>query len=268
MVHTNDNNPAGLRSLAIDALTAVSKAQHDSVAKMFAADLRQHDPLLANGLTGALSLCDKARREPYTRVVHRTLADGQHVLLHSSTQPLRRREDAGVVAFDLFRFEGQQIVEHWRSEEPNTGINPSGRTQVDGEVAIADLDLTRDNLELVRLFKQLVTVELRYDFIERFIDDRNYAQHASKVGDGIARLKKRIAEVAQQANRASTAVMNPRKYLAEGNFVFCLVEARSELQHNANWDLFRLENRMLVEHWDVISAIPPREAWKSDTGPF
>src|SRR6267142_1880026 len=212
MVHANDNNPAGLRSLAIDALKAVSKAQHDSVAKMFAADLRQHDPLLANGLTGALSLCDKARREPYTRVVHRTLADGQHVLLHSSTQPLRRREDAGVVAFDLFRFEGQQIVEHWRSEEPNTGINPSGRTQVDGEVA--------------------------------------------------------IAEVAQQANRASTAVMNPRKYLAEGNFVFCLVEARSELQHNANWDLFRLENRMLVEHWDVISAIPPREAWKSDTGPF
>src|SRR6267142_1639594 len=210
-----------LRLLATNALTAVSKAQHDSVAKMFAADLKQHDPRLANGLAGVLSLCDAARRESYTRVLHRTLVDGQHVLLHSSTQPLDRSNNAAKVAFELFR-----------------------------------------------LFKELVTVELRYDLIEKFIDDANYAQHASKVGDGIARLRKRIAEVAQQASDESTPVMKLRRYLAEGNFVFCLVEARSGTLHNANWDLFRLENLKLVEHWDIISAIPPREAWKNNTGPF
>ncbi len=257
-----------LRLLATDALTAVSKGQHDSVAKMFAADLKQHDPLLANGLAGVLSLCDTARREPYTRLLHRTLVDGQHVLLHSSTQPLHRSNDAAKVAFDLFRFDGPQIVEHWRAEEPLSGLNASRRSQVDGEVAISDLHLTRENLELVRLFKELVTVELRYDLIERFIDDANYAQHASKVGDGIARLRKRIAEVARQAIDESTPVMKPRKYLAEGNFVFCLVEARSGTLHNANWDLFRLKDLKLVEHWDVISAIPAREAWKNNTGPF
>ena len=249
-----------LRQLATDALTAVSKAQHDSVAKMFAADLKQHDPLLENGLAGVLSLCDAARREPYTRVLHRTLVDGQHVLLHSSTQ--------AKVAFDLFRFEGPQIVEHWRAEEPLSGLNASRRSQVDGEAAVSDLHLTLQNLEQVRSFKERVTVELRYDLMENFIDDANYAQHASKVGDGIARLKKRIAEVAQQAKDESTPVMKPRKYLGEGNFVFCLVEARSGTLHNANWDLFRLKDLKLVEHWDVISAIPPREAWKNDTGPF
>src|SRR5882672_111597 len=254
-----------LRLLATNALTAVSKAQHDSVAEMFAADLKQHDPLLANGLAGVLSLCDTAGREPYTRVLHRTLVDGEHVLLHSSTQPLHRSSSAAKVAFDLFRFDGPQIVEHWRAEEPLSGLNASRRSQVDGEVAISDLHLTLQNLEQVRLFKELVTVELRYDLIERFIDDANYAQHASKVGDGIARLRKRIAEVASDA---STPVMKPRKYLAEGNFVFCLVEARSGTQHNANWDLFRLDNLKLVEHWDIISAIPAREAWKNDTGPF
>src|SRR5712675_3586567 len=133
MVHANGNNSAELRSLAIDALAAVSKAQHDSVAKMFSADLRQHDPLLANGLAGVLSLCDTARREPYTRVLHRTLVDGQHVLLHSSTQPLHRSSRAAKVAFDLFRFDGPLIVEHWRAEEPLSGLNPSRRSQVDGE---------------------------------------------------------------------------------------------------------------------------------------
>lgn len=268
MTRANGDRSAELRLLATNALTAVSRAQHSSVAKMFSADLKQHDPLLANGLAGVLSLCDTARQEPYTRVLHRTLVDGQHVLLHSSTQPLHRSNSAAKVAFDLFRFGGLQIIEHWRAEEPLSGLNASRRSQTDGEVAISDLHLTRENLELVRLFKELVTVELRYDLIESFIDDANYAQHASKVGDGIARLRKRIAEVAQQAIDESTPVMKPRKYLAEGNFVLCLVEAQSGMLHNANWDLFRLENRKLVEHWDVISVLPPREAWKNHTGPF
>src|SRR5882672_2679600 len=257
-----------LRLRATHAITAVRRAQHASVAKMFAADLKQQAPRLANGLAGVLSLCDTAGREPYTRVLHRTLVDGQHVLLHSSTQPLHRSSSAAKVAFDLFRFDLPQIIEHWRAEEPLSGLNASRRSQVDGEVAISDLHLTRENLELVRLFKELVTVELRYDLIERFIDDANYAQHASKVGDGIARLRKRIAEVAQQAIDESTPVMKPRKYLAEGNFVFCLVEARSGTQHNANWDLFRLDNLKLVGHWEIISAIPAGEAWKNNTGPF
>src|SRR5258708_3467807 len=155
-----------LRLLATDALTAVSKGQHDSVAKMFAADLKQHDPLLADGLAGVLSLCDAARREPYTRVLHRTLVDGQHVLLHSSTQPLDRSNNAAKVAFDLFRFDGSQIVEHWRAEEPLSRLNASRRSQVGGEVALSDLHLTLPKLEQVRLVKEAGTVGLRPDLIE------------------------------------------------------------------------------------------------------
>src|SRR5260221_13267278 len=111
-----------LRLLGADALTAVSKGQHDSVAKMFAADLKQHDPVLAAGLAGVLSLCDAARREPYTRVMHRTLVHGEQVLLHSSTQPLNRSNSAAKAAVDLFRFDGVQIIEHWRADEPLSGM--------------------------------------------------------------------------------------------------------------------------------------------------
>src|SRR5258708_12646476 len=157
-----------LRLLATDALTAVSKGQHDSVAKMFAADLKQHDPLLANGPAGVLSLCDTARREPYARVLHRTLVDGQHVLLHSSTRPLHRSNNAAKVAFDLFRFDGSQIVEHWRAEGPLSGLNSSRRTQVDGEVAISDFHLTLQNLEHVPFFKNLFPLPLPYSLTTKF----------------------------------------------------------------------------------------------------
>src|SRR5258706_15288667 len=102
-----------LRLLATDALTAVSKGQHDSVAKMFAADLKQHDPLLANGPAGVLSLCGTARHEPYAVGLHRTFVDGQLLLLHSSTQPLDASNNAPKLAFDLFPFDGSQIVEPW-----------------------------------------------------------------------------------------------------------------------------------------------------------
>ena len=60
-------------------------------------------------------------------------------------------------------------------------------------------------------------VSLRFDRIEEFIDGARYAQHASKIGDGIARLKERIASVAKEGGRL---YLTPRRFVAEGNFVF------------------------------------------------
>src|SRR5215471_5977535 len=52
--------------------------------------------------------------------------------------------------------------------------------------------------------------------IEEFIEGANYAQHASKIGDGIAQLKDRIASVAKEGGQLR---LTPRRFLAEGNFV-------------------------------------------------
>jgi predicted SnoaL-like aldol condensation-catalyzing enzyme len=34
------------------------------------------------------------------------------------------------------------------------------------------------------------------------------------------------------------------------------------------YDLFRVENGKIAEHWDTIEAIPDRSAWKNDNGKF
>jgi hypothetical protein len=51
---------------------------------------------------------------------------------------------------------------------------------------------------LVRTYRETVMVALRFDRIEEFIEGAHYAQHASKIGDGITRLRDRIASVAKE----------------------------------------------------------------------
>jgi predicted SnoaL-like aldol condensation-catalyzing enzyme len=55
--------------------------------------------------------------------------------------------------------------------------------------------------------------------------------------------------------------------VADGNFVLSLVDARTD-PPKANFDLFRIENGKIAEHWEVLSPIPPHDQWKNSNGPF
>jgi len=39
-------------------------------------------------------------------------------------------------------------------------------------------------------------------------------------------------------------------------------------QPTAFYDLYRLEDGAIAEHWDVTEVIAPRDAWKNDNGKF
>lgn len=58
------------------------------------------------------------------------------------------------------------------------------------------------------------------------------------------------------------------KILGEGNFVLSISEGIFLNEDVAFYDLFRIENGKIVEHWDVIENIPPRSEWKNDNGKF
>jgi predicted SnoaL-like aldol condensation-catalyzing enzyme len=236
-----------------------------AVDRYFDRALVQHDPNLADGLGGMKSFAAEVAGSPSADLtIYRTLVDDNFVLLHSKYQSVARF-GGSVIAFDLFRFNDSKIAEHWGGQQPEEPPNLSGRTEVDGPTDVIDRERTEANRTLIRTYRETVMVSLRFDRIEEFIDGAHYAQHASKIGDGIVALRNRIASVVRDGGKLNIIA---RRYVADGNFVLVLSEGDLPTGLTALYDLFRVENGKIVEHWDVLTPIPPRARWKNENGPF
>jgi predicted SnoaL-like aldol condensation-catalyzing enzyme len=259
---TSDTLGADARQAMIDIFR---KKDPTAVDRYFAESFVQHDPNLADGLAEVKSFAAEIASTPVADItIYRTLVDGDFVLLHSRYEGVGRYAGPAI-AFDLFRFKDGKIVEHWGGQESEAPPNLSGRTQVDGPTEVLDREKTEVNRTLVRTYRETVMVSLRFDRIEEFIEDAHYAQHASKIGDGIAQLRDRIASVAKEGGQLH---LTPRRFLTDGNFVLVLSEGDLPSGPTALYDLFRVQNGKIVEHWDVLAPIPPRDQWKNPNGPF
>jgi predicted SnoaL-like aldol condensation-catalyzing enzyme len=236
-----------------------------AVNRFFDEHFVQHDPNLADGLAGMRALAGEVANAPAADVtIYRTLVDGNYVVLHSRIEGVERYAGP-VIAFDLFRFNDGKIAEHWGGQEPEAPPNLSGRTQVDGPTEVRDRDRTEANRTLVRTYRETVMGALRFDRIPEFIEDGRYAQHSSEIGDGIAQLRNRIASAAKAGRQLD---INARRFVADGNFVFVLSDGYLPSGRTAIYDLFRVESGKIVEHWDVLTPIPPRERWQNTNDPF
>jgi predicted SnoaL-like aldol condensation-catalyzing enzyme len=259
---TSDTLGTNARQVMIDIFR---KKDPTVVDRYFAESFIQHDPNLADGLAGMKSFAAEVASSPAADItIYRTLVDGDFVLLHSRYEGVGRYAGPAI-AFDLFRFKDGKIAERWGGQESEAPPNLSGRTQVDGPTEVLDREKTEANRTLVRTYRETVMVSLRFDRIEEFIEGAHYAQHASKIGDGIARLRDRIASVAKEGGKL---YLTPRRFVAEGNFVLVLSEGDLPSGPTALYDLFMVENGKIIEHWDVLTPIPPRDQWKNPNGPF
>ena len=192
----NHSDASDLGATARQATIAIFR-DRDSTAidRFFSEPFVQHDPNIGDGLSGLRAFVTELANSPTTNItIYRTVVDGDIVMLHSKYEGWPGFSGP-VIAFDLFRFKDGKIVEHWGGQTPETGPNPSGHTQLDGPTGVVDRKQTEANRTLVRNFKQVVTVELRFDRVDEFIDGDHYIQHASKVGDGTARMKARVSQV-------------------------------------------------------------------------
>ncbi len=222
----------------------------------------QHNPETHEGGEGLAELFKRiAKTSPRVDVV-RVFSDGDYVFAHTEYDFSSLN-----VGFEVFRFEGDQTVEHWDNIQEKKEPNPSGRSMIDGPTIAVDMDRTTSNRDRVRAFVDEVLISGKLRELEHYLDSSCYTEHNPSIGDGLPSLRVALSERTANGNRVIHYKKNHR-LLAEGSFVLSVSEGALNNVHTSFYDLFRLSDGKLVEHWDTTETVPPQTDWKNDNGKF
>ena len=158
------------------------------------------------------------------------------------------------------------IVEHWDNIQEVAGPNPSGHTMFDGATEVTDLDKTEENRALVTQMIEDVLMQGNGDNVANYISTETYIQHNPGVADGLEGFGEAMAAFAEQGIFMEYHTLH--HVVAEGNFVLAISEGAFGGQPTSFYDLFRVEDGLIVEHWDVIETILPEDQWQNENGKF
>lgn len=222
----------------------------------------QHNLRVADGLQGFGEVMQHAPEGGFKANVIRAFEDGNYVFTHTEYDFFGPK-----AGFDVFRFEDGKIVEHWDNLLEVQEPNPSGHTQFDGTTELTDLDKTEANKLIVRHFIENVLLNHEMDQVATYINPASYVQHNPAVADGLEGFGAAMQYFSE--NGLIMEYTELHKVLGQGNFVLTMSEGKfGKGEHTAFYDLFRLDNGQIVEHWDVIAPIPPQTEWKNENGKF
>lgn len=242
-------------------LKSIESGDAASVAVVNPNKYIQHNPQTQEGGEGLAALFKRlSKSNPRVNIV-RVFSDGDYVFGHTEYDFGSPR-----VGFEVFRFEGEHTVEHWDNIQPRKGPNLSAHSMVDGEVEASNLDKTESNREIVREFVDKVLIAGQLQKIDDFIAAA-HIEHNPRLADGLSSLQ---AALSQQPGEGGIVIQYDRRHkiLAEGNFVLCACEGLKAGVGTSFYDLYRVADGKIVEHWDTAEAIPPRSEWKNDNGKF
>ena len=241
-------------------LKGLETGDPDSVVVVNQEQYIQHNPQTHEGGEGLAALFKRiSKSSPRVNIV-RIFSDGDFVFGHTEYDFSTRR-----IGFELFRFEGDQAVEHWDNIQSRKGPNPSGHSMVDGETEASDFEKTEANRERIRNFINDVLILRRVDEIDQYVAEVNFIEHNPHMGDDLVALREGLS-----ASGADVGIHYERLHhlLADGSFVLSVCEGFRDGAHSSFFDLFRLSEGKIVEHWDTVEKVPLEAEWKNNNGKF
>lgn len=221
----------------------------------------QHNLGVSDGLEGFGAVLAALPEGSARADTIRVFQDGNMVFAHTEYDFFGPK-----IGFDIFRFDDGLIVEHWDNLQETGGPNPSGHSMLDGPTEVTDVERTEENKTLVRNFVDDILVHGNMDRLATYFDGDTYTQHNPAIGDGLSGLGAGLKAMAEQGVTMTYAKVHA--VLGEGNFVLVVSEGEFAGAHTSFYDLFRVENGVIAEHWDTIEALPPQSEWKHGNGKF
>lgn len=248
-MNARTDSPKAVVEKAMKALFA--DYSEEGVRTYFTEDYVQHNPNVPTGREPILGLVPALREANFGYTTHRIIEDGPLVLTHTTYHNAEFFGAKQVVAFDIWRVEGGRVAEHWDSIQPLVETTASGRSQTDGATDIVDRDKSEANKRLVEGFVRDCLIGENPSKMDEYIRNGLYDQHNPLVEDGPDALRKAIGFL---------KMIEVHRVIGEGNFALTQSEGEWDGKRQVFYDLFRVEDGHIVEHWDVIQEIPAEMA--------
>jgi len=243
-----------------DLLKGIETGDPASVSVVNEEKYIQHNPQTHEGSEGLADLFQRlSKTSPRVNIV-RVFEDGNFIFAHTEYDFAARN-----IGFEIFRFEKDRAVEHWDNIQKREGPNNSGHSMVDGKTKVADHEMTESNRNVINLFVEEILIQGCVEKLEEYIKQENYTEHNPRLSDNLDELK---SVLSNSKIDKSIKYAKCHRTLAEGNFVLSVCEGYANQIHSSFFDLYRLENGYIVEHWDTVEAIPPRSEWKNNNGKY
>ena len=119
--------------------------------------------------------------------------------------------------------------------------------------SIGDIVLTTPVIRCLK--KQVPGAEVHFLTKETF---HSIVEHNPYIDNTVDGLVKGIGEL--QKNGIAIQIEKIHRVLGEGNFVLVVSEGKFAGKPNAFFDLFRIDQGLVVEHWDVLQEVPEKMA--------
>jgi predicted SnoaL-like aldol condensation-catalyzing enzyme len=222
-----------------------------TIDKYLGPNFVQHSAFLGDGVDGLREFVNGLPSDfRYERT--RVLAQGDVVALQGRYHGI----GAGpVIAWDLYRVADGLIVEHWDGRQAEVTETASGHSMLDGPTEVTRPDATAANQQIVEPAVQAIFLEGDLSALDRYwVADEAYIQHNPRIPDTLSGLRDAFARFAGEGT--GYAFSRHHRTVADGEFVLTVYEGTSAGDPVIFYDLWRVEDGLIAEHWDVISEIP------------
>ncbi|MBR8640444.1 nuclear transport factor 2 family protein [Streptomyces tuirus] len=252
------------KAVAVRVLKGVFEEGDTEVVDRFVRpDYIQHNPLAPDGAEPLKNLGVAINQQFPDAVydVKRVISEGDLVLVHSNVvmQPGTR----GMAVFDIFRFQGGRIAEHWDVGQnvPESSVNGNDMFSTESRPRTerpGPSRLTAYNKKVVTEAVDRLLVGKDLSALDRYWGPE-YHQHNPTMADGVEGVKAGLGAYFERFPQLS---VTPKRVIAEGDLVAVhshYVSAPGE-RGTAVVDLFRVRNGRIVEHWDALQDVPETSA--------
>lgn len=180
--------------------------------------------------------------------VVRHLTDGNWLALHTLTTTDQNK----TVTFEVFEFDGDKIINHFHTATPYlTTPTPSGHTQLDGPTDIDTAFNTESTRQLVKNTVQATLVggpDMTH--VHDYMKD-TYVQHHVGIPDGLNTVIQGVKMLKSAGKESIYTKIN--HIIADGNFALVISDGTAAGVEKTYYDLFRVEDSLIAEHWDIVN---------------